>query len=169
MLIKAVPQAAKAEDTPADVPVLLLSAATKDALSAMAGQVAASIEGGIPAHRIARDFGHFREIQKLRLAVSTTDSAALAGLRAYSEGQNTSPNFVAAEAGATHPLVSFFSGNGSQFSEMGHAAYRASAEFRAEIAEIDATFQPLSGWSIGSRSKRRSPAIILSKPRSLSR
>ncbi|MCU0819737.1 MAG: acyltransferase domain-containing protein, partial [Beijerinckiaceae bacterium] len=158
VLIKAVPQPAKAEEAPAEAPVLLLSAATKDALTTLAGQVANSIEQGIPAQRVARDFGHFREIQKLRLAVSTKNAAAIAGLRAYAEGQNTSPNFVAAEAGAANLLVFVFSGNGSQFSEMGHAAYRASAEFRNEIAEIDATFQPLSGWSIGSRLEATIPA-----------
>ncbi len=53
VLIKAVPQAAKAEDTPADVPVLLLSAATKDALSAMATGRSKHRGGGHsrPSHR----------------------------------------------------------------------------------------------------------------------
>ncbi|MCA3611600.1 MAG: SDR family NAD(P)-dependent oxidoreductase [Methylobacterium sp.] len=158
VLIKTVPQRPKAAETSADVPVLLLAAATKDALSHLARQIVERIEQGVPAAGVARDFGHFREIQKLRLAVSTTAAVALAGLRAYAEGQNTSPNFVAAEAGAATPLVFVFSGNGSQFSEMGHAAYLASAAFRAEIAEIDATFQPLSGWSIGDRLRETIPA-----------
>ncbi len=87
VLIKAVPQAAKAESALAEAPVLLLSAATKDALTTLAAQVADKVEQGVPAQRIARDFGHFREIQKLRLAVSTKDSAAIAGLRAYAEGR----------------------------------------------------------------------------------
>ncbi len=37
-------------------------------------------------------------------------------------------------------------------------AYLSSAEFRAEIAEIDRTFQPLSGWSIGARLEATIPA-----------
>lgn len=158
VLIKAVPQKARAEDAPADVPVLLLSAATRDALTTLAGQVADRLEAGVPAARVARDFGHFREVQKLRLAVSTQDNAAIAGLRAYADGQNSSPNLAMAEAAAATPLVFVFSGNGSQFSEMGHAAYKASAEFRREIAEIDETFEPLAGWSIGQRLNDTVPA-----------
>ncbi|MFM8749945.1 SDR family NAD(P)-dependent oxidoreductase, partial [Rhabdaerophilum sp.] len=163
VLIKAVPHVMQAVEAPAEAPVLMLSAATRDALLTMAGQIADRIEQGVPAVRAACNFGHFREFQKLRLAVSTKDSAAIAGLRAYAEGQNTSPNFVAAEAAATAPLVFVFSGNGSQFSEMGHAAYRASFEFRAEIAEIDAAFQPLAGWSIAQRLDETIPSADLEK------
>ena len=41
-----------------------------------------------------------------------------------------------------------FSGNGSQWSGMGRAAYRANAAFREALAEVDSHFLPLAGWSL---------------------
>ncbi len=151
VLIKAVQPAPKVEEDSTDAPVLWLTAATRDALTALAGQLADRIEAGMPAKRIAREFGHCRELQKVRLAVSAKDRAAIAGLRAYAEGHTSSFSFATAEAGAPAPLVFVFSGNGSQFAEMGHAAYRADASFRAEINEIDSCFAPLAGWSIAAK------------------
>ncbi|HRE20339.1 MAG TPA: SDR family NAD(P)-dependent oxidoreductase, partial [Rhabdaerophilum sp.] len=52
---------------------------------------------------------------------------------------------ISAEA---HAVGFIFSGNGSQFPEMGRAAYAANALFRAEIDEIDALFAPIAGWSL---------------------
>ncbi len=45
-------------------------------------------------------------------------------------------------------IVFVFSGNGSQWSGMGRAAYRCNAAFRDALAEIDSHFAPLSGWSL---------------------
>ena len=42
-----------------------------------------------------------------------------------------------------------FSGNGAQFPAMGRDAYRASAAFRAGIADLDQLFRPALGWGAG--------------------
>jgi DNA-directed RNA polymerase alpha subunit len=70
-------------------------------------------------------------------------------LRQFSEGTPESAGHVAgAVAFNNAPVVFVFSGNGSQFPEMGHAAYSEHARFRSEIAEIDALFQPLASLTM---------------------
>lgn len=129
---------------------LLISAADRAGLSEFASRLAGLIETGTPAAAIAAALGHGRELLKHRLSVPLGDTdGVVAALRSYVEGKQEGRNFVSGTAGVAEcPVVYVFSGNGSQFAEMGHVAYAASARFRAEITEIDALFAPLAGWSI---------------------
>ncbi len=46
------------------------------------------------------------------------------------------------------PVAFVYSGNGSQWVGMGHAAYRHSAPFRAHFGVVDSLFQQIAGWSL---------------------
>jgi len=151
-LIRAVERKESRAEPAADAPLLLLSASTGQSLAQLAGSIAETIDAGIAPATVARQIGHFRETQKLRLAIPARAPAeTTAALRAYAKGEEIGGLGVAGEAGNPAPLVFVFSGNGAQFPEMGKQAYAGSPEFRAEIAEIDAIFKPLAGWSIAER------------------
>ncbi|OYU48980.1 MAG: hypothetical protein CFE31_06240 [Rhizobiales bacterium PAR1] len=129
---------------------LVVTAADRASLAEFAGNLADEIEGGIGADAVARTLGHGRDLMKHRLAIPlASETATIDALRAFAGGTLESPAFASGAAALTEcPVVFVFSGNGSQFPEMGHAAYAASATFRAEIADIDRLFKPLAGWSI---------------------
>ena len=71
---------------------------------------------------------------------------ALARFARSDEADATSVRATAVEGDGA--IVFVFSGNGSQWSGMGRAAYQANAAFRDALAEIDSHFLPLAGWSL---------------------
>ena len=144
---------------------LVASAADRNGLAEYASALADLIEAGSPANDIAQAIGHGRDLLKHRLVVPLAPASGVVdALRRYAQGSAEGEQFASGAANATEcPVVFVFSGNGSQFPEMGHAAYAASARFRAEIAEIDAIFRPLAGWSIIDHLKTPIPAEELLK------
>lgn len=128
--------------------LLVVSAADRAALLAEADALAGALEGGLHANAAAAALGHGRELLRHRLALPLTGDEAET-LRAFVGGQEGSAGHATGVAPAEEAgVVYVFSGNGAQFPEMGRVAYAANAAFRAEIAEIDHYFAPLSGWSI---------------------
>jgi phthiocerol/phenolphthiocerol synthesis type-I polyketide synthase C len=130
--------------------VMLLSAADRPALGQLAGAMADAIDAGLDPALAANAIGHGRDLLRQRLALRIAEPAGLSvGLRTFAEGKGEGADFASATAGAQdRPLVFVFSGNGSQFSGMGQAAYASNPRFAAEIDAIDAEFRPLAGWSI---------------------
>jgi len=140
-----------AKREPADARVLVVSAATREALSKRVRQMSEVLAKGTSPRDLAAVLGHQREIHQYRLALPLTDpGAVMPSLRAFEQGNDE------VEAGGSFASASWdkqkiafvFSGNGCQFGDMGKAAYKASALFRHELADLDSHFRPLAGWSL---------------------
>lgn len=131
-------------------PFMLLTAATAPALHRKAAGIACRLREGEDPVALTRALGHQQDLLKARLAVPLAAPDVLAdALEAFArDGETTSGLETAQVSAETHATGFIFSGNGSQFPEMGRAAYAANALFRAEIDEIDALFSPLAGWSL---------------------
>ncbi|KAF0227769.1 MAG: Beta-ketoacyl [Beijerinckiaceae bacterium] len=143
---------------------LVISAADRGGLVEFSTRIAETIEGGASPAAIAQALGHGRDLLKHRVVVPLSGGDAASTLRRFAEGTAEGENFSSGSANAVDcPVVYVFSGNGSQFPRMGHAAYASSAPFRTEIDEIDALFQPLAGWSIAAHLKTEIPASELEK------
>ena len=129
---------------------MLLSAATPEALRAQAAQVCAEIEMGASGSLLAAAYAHQRTLMSHRLATGLGDDAALvARLRRFAEGDGADPKLaLGAQRGGQTKCAFVFSGNGSQYVEMGKAAYVGDAAFREEINQIDSLYRPLAGWSL---------------------
>lgn len=149
VIVKAAPQVAAATQ-PGKPTHLMVTAADRDSLVQQAGRLADMIEAGADAHVVAATLAHGREAMKSRLVVPLAGgNDAGKALRNFSDGLAESAGHVSGAAtSGDAPVVFAFSGNGSQFAEMGHAAYAGNARFRAEIGEIDTIFKPLAGWSL---------------------
>ncbi|MGO4440782.1 type I polyketide synthase [Rhizobium sp. RAF56] len=129
--------------------LMLVSAATGEALQARVRQVSEMLAKGAKAAELAAALGHCRDILPHRLAVPLAEPAAvLPALHAFEQNKPLPTGIVTSASWERNRVGFVFSGNGCQFKEMGQAAYKASALFRAEIADIDQFFEPLSGWSI---------------------
>jgi len=134
--------------------VLLVSAATAEALSARSQQIAATLAHGVPAQEVASALAYQREIMPVRLAIPLPASAdgngeTISILQAFANGGLDASKATSATATLLKRKAVFvFSGNGAQYPEMGGVAYRRSAAFRREIEAIDALYRPMSGWSI---------------------
>ncbi len=132
--------------------LLMISAQTEEALRALAGAYATQLDaaGARERGRIVAATGRRRERMRERLALPAQDTAALAPALARfarsDEADATSVRATAVEGDGA--IVFVFSGNGSQWSGMGRAAYQANAAFRDALAEIDSHFLPLAGWSL---------------------
>lgn len=131
-------------------PILLLAAATAPALHRKAAGIAHRLREGTDAIALTRALGHQQDLLKARLAVPLAPVDALADvLDLFARDGEARGGLETAQVSAeSHKTGFIFSGNGSQFPEMGQAAYAANALFRAEIDEIDALFTPLAGWSL---------------------
>ncbi|WP_082540059.1 type I polyketide synthase [Bosea sp. Leaf344] len=134
--------------------ILLVSAATAEALSVRSQQIAATLSEGVPATNIASTLAYRHEILSHRLAVPLPDVAAdndatVAILQAFANGGLDASKATSATAALIDRKPIFvFSGNGAQYPAMGEVAYQASSAFRREIEEIDALYRPIAGWSI---------------------
>ena len=137
--------------------ILLVSAATEDALKAHTIQVAEIIEAGQPTAVVAGALAHQHDRMAHRFAVSlragdemeAVESATTTTLRAFARGDDVR------ERGAScvvherpRDTIFVYSGNGAQFEQMGMAAYRCDALFRREVDEIDRLYKDMAGWSI---------------------
>jgi acyl transferase domain-containing protein/NADPH:quinone reductase-like Zn-dependent oxidoreductase/acyl carrier protein len=114
---------------------LILSAASEDALRALAARWVDRLDGADDAEAaaLAAAAAHRRARLPRRLVVAEADAAGRrAALTAWLEGR-AEGRWVdgAASAGPAAPVAFVFSGNGSQFAGMGRAAYAGDAVFRA--------------------------------------
>ena len=146
------PPRSEARNVAAAPRLLMLSAQSDDALRAMAEEYARRLGAADSdqARRIVAATNYRRERMPERLVAPLGEPANLAsGLAQFARTGKTASDAVRATATEDDPGVVFvFSGNGSQWAGMGRAAYRANAVFRAALAEIDACFAPLAGWSL---------------------
>ncbi len=132
--------------------LLMLSAQTEAALRALAEEYARRLEGAgdSESRKIVAATGHRRERMRERLVLPADDPRGLAQ-RLSRFAQSGQADAISARGGAIEgdgSIVFVFSGNGSQWSGMGRAAYRSNAAFRNALAEIDSYFERLSGWSL---------------------
>lgn len=134
-----------------DPQVLVISAATREALTKRVRQMNDVLAKGNSPRELASVLGHQREILQYRIAMPLGDtSRVMQALRAIDpghDGEIDSGSYTSA-SWDRQKIAFVFSGNGCQFHEMGQAAYIASPLFRREIDDLDRLFQPLSGWSL---------------------
>ena len=130
--------------------LMLLCAATPEALKARAAQVCEEIEKGAAPARLAAAYVHQQSLMSHRLATPLgSEEAVLARLRRFVETGSSGPGLsLGVLRGDLAKCAFVFSGNGAQYPDMGRAAYAANAAFREEIDVIDGLFEPLAGWSI---------------------
>ncbi|MDP2355764.1 MAG: type I polyketide synthase [Beijerinckiaceae bacterium] len=139
-------------DRPSAARMLLVTAATREALVARAGQFADEISQGRPAGEIAGALGHQQDAMTFRLAVpiagESPDRSVVARLEDFAKAGERKDVATGAASASFAKSVFVYSGNGAQFAGMGREAFLASADFRNEIEAIDALFMPLAGWSL---------------------
>ncbi|MBS9478928.1 type I polyketide synthase [Ancylobacter radicis] len=143
----------EADELPAPPPapaarVLMLSAQSPEALASLAEAYAERLDGEIERSRLAHAAAHGRARLPHRLAVSIEDPEAPARLRRIARGGNEVALLRGIAGAGGHEVAFVFTGNGGQYPGMGHAAWLASAAFRAAIDEIDDIFAPTAGWSL---------------------
>ena len=140
------------EPADAEPRLLMLSAQTEQALRALADQYARRLEGAGESgiRRVIAATDHRRERMCERLVLSADDAQGIAPtLARFAHSGQLGPTSTRGRAvEGDGSIVFVFSGNGSQWSGMGRAAYHACAVFRDALAEIDSHFAPLSGWSL---------------------
>ena len=113
---------------------LILSAASEEALRALAARWRARLDGAdaATAARLTATAAHRRARLPRRLVIAEpTPAAQVAALDAWLDGRDEG-RWAAerAAAGDAAPVAFVFSGNGSQWAGMGLAAYRGDAAFR---------------------------------------
>ncbi len=134
--------------------VLLLSAATEEALKIRARQLGESLGRSLHVCEMANALGHQAERLSHRLAfpVPDDDETASRILLDFADGVSAAGAVAQARARQEERSPVFiFSGNGSQYAAMGQKVYAANAAFRREIAEIDELCVALAGWSLAER------------------
>ena len=132
--------------------VLVLSAKDKEALRRSARDYARHLEG-LPAADLAdacfsaaTGRSHFRE--RLALVVESGGKAAEA-LGAFAEGRPASGLATGKAPASGRPKVGFlFTGQGSQYAQMGRGLYDAQPAFRRAMDSCDEILRPIIGRSI---------------------
>ncbi|HEV7324983.1 MAG TPA: beta-ketoacyl synthase N-terminal-like domain-containing protein, partial [Bosea sp. (in: a-proteobacteria)] len=145
---------AKPGSEPRAPEVLLVSAASEDALKVRARQLADGLDSSLHVGELASALGHQAEWLPHRVAFPVPDDGLVASriLRDFADGISATGEVVHIRARQDdRPAIFVFSGNGSQYAAMGKIAYAASAAFRHEIAEIDKLCAEMVGWSVANR------------------
>jgi phthiocerol/phenolphthiocerol synthesis type-I polyketide synthase C len=145
-------EASVGQDATPSMPPLVLSARSAQALQTLAGEYAGRLSGlSVPEYyQLAYSACFHRDWLTQRLLVTADSPSALAArLADFGSGRS--------EAGAGLTSLSVpvsgqgaafvYSGNGSQWFAMGKALLDAPV-FKAAVAEVDAYFQPLAGYSL---------------------
>ncbi len=136
---------------PRTAEILLVSAASEDALRVRAHQLSECLGPSLPVCEMADALGHQAERLPHRLALPIPEETdAVSGiLRDFGTGISVAGRAVQVLSQRDDRKAIFvFNGNGSQFLAMGKAAYAGSAAFRKEIDEIDGLYVALAGWSL---------------------
>ena len=132
--------------------LLMLSAQTEIALRALAAEYARRLDGtgDREVRRIVAATDHRRERMPERLVLPMDQTSGLGqALEKFAQSGEPDPTLARGSRIECDGSIAFvFSGNGSQWSGMGRAAYGASPTFRHALEEIDSIFAPLSGWSL---------------------
>ncbi len=134
----------------ADAP-LVLSAASQDALKALAQRYGDHLDGvdGDAAAPMLASAAYCREALAHRLVVMDTDpETRVSTLRAFADGERPATAITGQTTGNAGPVVFAFTGNGSQWAGMGCVAYKQDRAFRSAFDRIDRQFMRLSGWSL---------------------
>ena len=151
---------AVAELTPSSSPVdalareapVVLSAASAEGLRAVAGRIAAQIEGDDDPPPVADVAAAALRRHRLpnRLATVASDPRELARtLRAFADGDRSGEVMTAEPVSGRATRVAFvFPGQGSQWFGMGRELLRREAVFHAAVRACDDAAQPFLDWSI---------------------
>lgn len=136
--------------------IVLLSAHSTAALADLAEAFAERIaDADAPAlRRTVAALAHRRDRAAFRAAILATDrDEIIAALGEIADDDApSSPAVVVGRAVEPHARTAFvYSGNGSQWSGMGRAAFEHNAVFRDSFGRIDAIFAPLAGWKLADR------------------
>ncbi|WP_024816558.1 type I polyketide synthase [Methylopila sp. 73B] len=137
--------------TSATAPVLALSARSREALSALAGAYAKSLDGAdaAEARRIATSVAATRDLLPRRLVLESDDAQSWAAtLAAFAETGEVAGAAADQAVGREAPVAFAFSGNGSQWAGMGRKLHAQDRAFRTSLAEVDAAFGKVAGWSL---------------------
>lgn len=134
------------------LPPLAISARSEDALRALAARWRDMLAGSDhdAAARALRAAARHRDPLSHRLISSADAPAELAAdLAAWISGDEA-PDVL--EGRAVEGRTAFvFSGNGSQWAEMGRKAFAGSKPFRAAIDAVDAHLAAMTGWRVADR------------------
>ena len=128
-----------------------LSAESKPALVALAQKYAERVAhlSDDDAATLASAIVHRRDHLSDRIVISSSNSHdVLEGLNAYIAGNDNAHVTAGTAVGQDMPVAFVYSGNGSQWVGMGHAAYKHSAPFRTHFGLVDSLFQQIAGWSL---------------------
>jgi acyl transferase domain-containing protein/NADPH:quinone reductase-like Zn-dependent oxidoreductase/acyl carrier protein len=129
----------------------MCSAYNRQALAGMAERYLLQLDGqpDAAAAQVAAAAACRRDRLGTRLVVTTTATEQVsAALNAFVRGQEHVHLAVGEAVAHDMPVAFVFSGNGSQFSGMGRAAYWRNTDFRARFDQIDVEFERLAGWSL---------------------
>ena len=131
--------------------MMVLSAQSRDALTALAGSYATLFETS-SAHQteeIISAAAHHREHLNHRAAISVTTKAEVeTALAALASGRDDPHLVTGTASGRDLPVAFIYSGNGSQWAGMGVHAYASNEAFRAHFDRVDGLLRPLAGWSL---------------------
>ena len=131
-------------------PPLLISARSEPALRALATAWREKLDAGEVDAALVRGAAVSREQHTHRLVVAGRSNEAMAAaLTDWLHGRGS--HDLAAGTAVAGKVAFVFSGNGSQWAGMGVAALEHNARFRAALAEVDRTLQPMLGWSVQDR------------------
>ena len=155
-ILESAPRAGTAPEGSAEQPpMLLLSAASPGALTALAREWEALIGDTAETLRLPallRGAARHRETHAHQLAVIGSSATALSdAFAAHLDGRASNAVIEGTALREPGKLAFVFSGNGSQYPGMGRHAASTSAPFREALAEVDALLQPLLGWSVAAR------------------
>ncbi len=147
-----------AEQAPAGVVPLVVSARSAGSLAGQAGRLAALVEGvqgqgadGVSLADVAGALVSERAVFGERaVVVAESGDEALAGLRALARGENVPGVVTGSAVGAAAPgkVVWVFPGQGSQWAGMGRELLDASPVFAERIVECAAALEPYVDWSL---------------------
>ncbi|MCF3935412.1 SDR family NAD(P)-dependent oxidoreductase [Acuticoccus sp. M5D2P5] len=136
--------AAPARSTP-----LVISAASKPALQALAGLSADALDASGDAGRYANAAAHRRQRLAHRAVIAAGPAAEMsAALKAVETGKEHPLAVIGEAAVATQKPVFCYSGNGSQWAGMGRTAYQNETDFRLSFDRTDRLFMSVAGWSL---------------------
>jgi acyl transferase domain-containing protein/NADPH:quinone reductase-like Zn-dependent oxidoreductase/acyl carrier protein len=149
VVMRGVPLASAEPAEPADTDFLVLSAASRDTLRALADAHADLIDRGIAPGRLAAAVAADRDLLKHRIAVPVDDAVDAAGaLRRFAAGGRDA-EVIEGSAPAKRAKICFvYSGNGAQWAGMGRLAYATDPAFRRRFDEIAAVFSKSTGRSL---------------------
>jgi len=161
----AVPAVPEAEEG-GPLPVLAISAASEDALRAMAVQLSLQLEGlpDTELRRIcaatARNRSDLRHVAAGAVADAATARAALTALAEDRPGRMRTGR---RRSDGLHHVAFVFTGQGSQWAGMGTDLLERSKVFAAEIDRIDALLEPLTGWSVRETLTGQDAEVLLAR------